>query len=283
MTEKATIAVVNGERYWHDFLPNFNVRYCQLQTSQWFFDGKNLFVFDAQGTTLIDSVLWRVGAIRPHPLHRAVLEIIRLSGVVCVNSAESLLRGFDRLSMRAEMQQIGIPIIPQIVATGRNILELVQTDFPCVVKIGNFHAGLGKIKIDNEETFTDVKDLSFAADDYITVEPFIDYVRDIRCLIIGDNIWGLERRGETWKANTQTIDYNLIEVPAELSDYTVAAKNHLQADILGLDFLETQDGRFLLLETNDIPGLSGFPDSLKYFLAQSIENKIQIHLQKTQK
>lgn len=275
MTEKATIAVVNGERYWHDFLPNFNVRYCQLQNSQWFFDGKNLFVFDAQGTTLINAVLWRVGAIRPHSMHRAVLELIRLSGVVCVNSAKSLLRGFDRLSMRTEMQQIGIPLIPQIVATGRNILELAQTDFPCVIKIGNFHAGLGKIKIDNEETFTDVKDLSFAADDYVTIEPFIDYVRDIRCLIIDDNIWGLERRGETWKANTQTIGYKLIEVPKELAEYTIAAKNHLQADILGLDFLETQEDKFVLLETNDVPGLSGFPDSLKYLLAQSIEKKMR--------
>lgn len=273
MSQKLTVAVVNGERYWHDFLPHFAVRYCQLQTSQWFYDGENLFVLDAQGATRIDAVLWRVGALRPHSIHRAVLEMIRLSGKVCVNSAATLLRGFDRLAMRAEMQQIGIPLVPQIVATGRNALELARTDFPCVVKIGNLHAGLGKIKANDAETFDDVKDLSFAADDYITIEPFIDYARDVRCLIIEDNIWALERRGASWKANTQTVNYKLVEVPEELRRYSVAAKNHLNADILGLDFLETKDGEFVLLETNDVPGLSGFPDSLKILLAKCFEAK----------
>lgn len=274
MSQKITVAVVNGERYWHDFLPNFNVRYCQLQTSQWFYDGKDLFVVDAQGTTRIDAVLWRVGALRPHPLHRAVLEMIRLSGKVCVNSAATLLRGFDRLSMRAEMQQINIPLVPQTVATGRSALDLAQTDFPCVIKIGNFHAGLGKVKVDDLTIFDDVKDLSFAADDYVTIEPFIDYVRDMRCLVIEDNIWALERRGATWKANTNTIDYKLIEAPEKLRRYTIAAKKHLNADVLGLDFLETRNGEFVLLETNDVPGLSGFPDSLKILLAKCFENKV---------
>ena len=277
MPQQSTIAVVNGERYWHEFLPDFAVRYCQLQTSQWFYDGEDLIVTDAQGTTRIDAVLWRVGALRLVPLYRAVLEMIRLSDKVCVNSPATLLRGFDRLAMRCEMRQINIPLVPQIIATGRNALELARANFPCVVKIGNFHAGLGKIKVDDAAIFDDVKDLSFAADDYVTIEPFIDYVRDVRCLIIENNIWALERRGATWKANTNTIDYRLIEVPEKLREYTIAAKDHLQADVLGLDFLETREGEFLLLENNDVLGLSGFPDSLKLLLAECLANKISQH------
>lgn len=41
---------------------------------------------------------------------------------------------------------------------------------------------------------------------------------------------------------------------------------HLRADILGLDFLETAEGQYVLLECNDAPGLSGFPDEARGLL-----------------
>ena len=231
MSEKKTICIVNGERYWHDFLPDCNVRYCQLQTSQWFLDSSKLVVCDAQGITEIDGVLWRVGALRPHHLHRAVLEMIRLSSVPCVNSPESLLRGFDRLSMHNEMKRLGIPQIEQVITTGTNALKLLAPKLPCVMKIGNYHAGYGKMKVETAEQFADAKDLSFVADDYITIEPFIDYERDIRCLVIDENLWAMERRGQTWKANTETISHKIIDVPKEIKDYSIAAKERLQSNI----------------------------------------------------
>lgn len=278
MSEKKTICVVNGERYWHDFLPEFNVRYCQLQTSQWFLESGSLFVCDVQGVTKIDGVLWRVGALRPHHLHRAVLEMIRLAGVPCVNSADSLLRGFDRLSMSNEMKMLGIPQVEQTIATGTNALKLMSPKLPCVIKIGNYHAGYGKMRIETAEQLADARDISFVADDYITVEPFIDYERDIRCLVIDENLWAMERRGQTWKANTETISFKIIDVPAEIEKYSAAARDHLGANVLGLDFLETKDGDFLLLETNDVPGLSGFADSAKYLLAKRIEEMVKNRL-----
>lgn len=274
MNEKQTIVVVSGERYWQDFLPDFRVRYCQLQNSQWLIENDKLLVFDAQGQTKVDSVLWRVGAIRPHHLHRAVLEMIRLSGIPCVNNAQSLLRGFDRISMMNEMIKIGIPQIKSIIATGVNALEEVQPQLPCIVKIGNYHAGYGKMKVDTLTQLMDVKDMYFASDDYMLIEPYIDYERDIRCLVIGENMWAMERRGRTWKSNTQTVDYKLIPVPQKIVDYSLMAQRHLDVDILGLDFLETKEGELLLLEANDIPGISGFPESAKKLLAGCIENKI---------
>lgn len=145
--------------------------------------------------------------------------MIRLSGVPCLNSAESLLRSFDRLSMSNEMKKLGIPQVKQIITTGINALKLVSPELPCVIKIGNYHAGYGKMKIETAEQFADAKDVSFVADDYVTVEPFIDYERDIRCLIIDENLWAMERRGQTWKANTETITHKIIDVPKELQDY----------------------------------------------------------------
>jgi ribosomal protein S6--L-glutamate ligase len=180
-----TLIVVNGEQYWQEHFPGYQVQYRRLQTSRWLYHDDTLWVLDQSGMTRVDGILWRVGAIRPHPNHRAVLELIRLAQVPCMNPAWTLLRGFDRLSMLNEMRAAGLPVIPFSATVGEQVLEKFEPEFPTVVKIGNYHAGYGKAKIADTQQWEDLKDLSFISEDYITVEPFIDYVADIRCLAIG--------------------------------------------------------------------------------------------------
>src|SRR4051812_23331880 len=106
-----TIIVVNGEQYWQEYFAGYQVQYRRLQTSKWLYHEDKLWVVDQSGMTRVDGVLWRVGAIRPHPNHRSVLELIRLAQIPCMNPASTLLRGFDRLSMLNEMRSAGLPVI----------------------------------------------------------------------------------------------------------------------------------------------------------------------------
>jgi ribosomal protein S6--L-glutamate ligase len=76
--------------------------------------------------------------------------------------------------------------------------------------------------------------------------------------------------GATWKANVETRKHRLIEPPEQLAAWTRRAMEHLQADALGLDFLERADGSWVLLECNDTPGLSGFPERAKAALADCL-------------
>src|SRR5690242_8549984 len=99
-----TLIVVNGEQHWQEQFPGIQVHFRRLQTSRWLYYDHKLWVVDGSGTLRVDGVLWRVGAIRPHPNHRAVLELIRLAKVPCMNPAAVLLRGFDRLAMLNEMR-----------------------------------------------------------------------------------------------------------------------------------------------------------------------------------
>ncbi len=269
-----TLIVVNGEQYWQDYFPEYQVHYRRLQNSKWLYKENRLWVLDQSSIIPVDAVLWRVGAIRPHPNHRTVLELIRISQVPCVNPAQTLLRGFDRLSMLNEMREAKLPVIPFSAVLGEQLLDKLDIELPAVIKIGNYHGGFGKAKIADPQQWQDVKDLSFVSDDYITIEPYIDYVADIRCLAISEQIWAMTRRGNGWKANTGTISYELIKVPAILGEYTVKAMAHLGADILGLDFLQDAQGEYALLESNDIPGLSGFPDSAVSALARCIQQKL---------
>lgn len=269
-----TLLVVNGEDYWADYYPDFDVHQCRLQNCRWHLRDDGLWVLDSARWVRVDAVLWRLGAVRPHASHSSALEIIRLSGVPCVNAASVLLRGYDRLAMLNELREIGLPTIPFSVALGDRVLEREQPHFPCVVKVGNLHGGWGKARATNIEQWNDILDLAFLTEDYATVEPFIDYSQDVRCLCIGDEIWAMSRRSGEWKVNRGVADYQLIDVPPILFEYSNRLQKHLSADVLALDCLQTQDGEWFVLEYNDIPGLSGFPEAARSGVAHCLQEKM---------
>jgi ribosomal protein S6--L-glutamate ligase len=270
-----SILVVNGERDWQEFFPGLEVRSCRLQTSRWLYQDDALWLFDPDGAVRVEAVLWRVGAIRPQPGHRTLLELLRLAGVPCVNDAAVLLRGYDRLGMINELRAAGLPTLPLSVALGEGVLDRLQPDLPAVVKVGNYHGGYGKIRPTDDQMWAEVSDLLFVSEDYVTVEPYVEYVRDIRCLAVGAELWAMARRGASWRANVRTVEYELIAVPPILAEHTRRAMEHFGADVLGIDFLETAAGEYVALENNDIPGLSGFPAAVRTAIAGRLRAKMR--------
>ena len=269
------IIVVNGETDWQEYFPGYHIHSRRIQNSSWLYHQNHLWVFDTSGSLRVDAVLWRVGAIKPQPEHRLLLELIRMAGIPCLNPAAILLKGYDRLSMLNELREAGLPVQTFSVALGERMLDLLHPDFPAVLKVGNFHGGFGKMRVENEGQWADARDMAFVTSEYATLEPYIDYTQDIRCLAVGDQIWAMARRGITWKANTQTQEYQIILAPPQLEAWTRQAINHLQADVLALDFLEKTDGSYVLLESNDIPGFSGFPTHVREAVAAQLYKKIE--------
>ena len=263
-----------------DFAPDFpehTVVARRLDGAKWMLrDDRSLWFLDANGALRADAVLWRVGAIRPKIEHRNALELIRLAGVPCVNSAQTLLRGFERLSILAELREIGVPLVPFSVALGEGVLEVIEPDLPCVLKVGNWHGGVGKAKLDSREAWQDARDLALAADDYASVEPFIEYRRDVRVMVVGELMWAMERHSSAWKVNRGTAQTKMIPVPAEIGEWTKRVQKHLNADVLGLDWIESSDGEWLCLESNDVPGLSGWPADVRRALVATVRQTIQL-------
>ena len=267
-----TVLVINGETYWQDYLPGCKVEYKKIQTTEWLLKNNQLFAIDSNGVCKPDKILWRVGAIKPDAKHKTALDIIQLSGIYCINAANVLLKGFDRLTMLNVLKECNLPVIPFNIATSATQLKNIEIAFPFVVKAGNYHGGFGKVLVDNEAKWQDIKDLLFITEDYITIEPFIQYDKDIRYLAIGNNIWAMARKGKFWKANVQTTDFVLIEPEAELIQQTKKLQHYLQADIIAIDILEEKNGNKYFVEYNDIPGLSGFPEEVKLALAACVMN-----------
>jgi ribosomal protein S6--L-glutamate ligase len=275
---KPTILVVNGERDWGEWFARVGdvaVERRALQSTSWLLRDGALRVYDADGVVCPDAILWRVGAIRMIPRYRSVVELMRLADVPAVNSGDCIGRCFDRLGCAAEMKAAGLPIVLPNAAVGDGIVGKIAMPAPFVVKAGNHHAGLGKTLVDDDARWPELAGLLFAVDDAIAAEPYVPHVRDIRCLIVGDDVWAMVREGRGWRANVDTRKHALIDPPAQLAAWTRRARDHLRADVLGLDFLERADGSHVLLECNDSPGLSGFPERTRLQVAESLLRRLR--------
>jgi ribosomal protein S6--L-glutamate ligase len=269
------ILILNGESYWPEYLPGFEVHQKKIQSTDWVLRDGELYALDPQGVLKPDAILWRVGAIKPLAKHRAALELIQLSGIPCVNDAAVLLQGYDRLTMLGVLKACNLPVIPFQAVTNPATLKNIKLTFPFVVKSGNYHGGFGKVLVRDADQWQDVQDLLFMSEDYVTTEPYIAYDRDIRYLAIGDQIWAMARRGKFWKANVETTDFVVIESDAELVAQTQTLQKKLRADIVAIDILEEKSGQRYFVEYNDIPGLSGFPEQVRVLLAERLTEKLR--------
>lgn len=269
------LVVVGGERFWHDHFPAWRVIYCRLQTARWLLKNGRLFIDGEAGLVEVHGVLWRVGVVPSKPWHRAVLDLIRLAGIPCLNSAESLLRGFDKLSMFAEMKKVGLPVIEASFTVGPDAISLAKPEFPAVLKIGNNHGGLGKARVENLDQWQDLVDVASLIEDYAIVEPFVDYLADVRCLAVAQDVWCMRRESSDWKVNRGSATPCLITPPDELVAWTKLAAAHLGASVVGLDFLQSKTGQWQLLECNDVPGFTGFPDHVREAIAREFDRTAQ--------
>ena len=268
------LIIVNGEDVWRDLFPECTVYIVRLQTSKWLLEDGLLSVFDDGKKMRVDSVLWRIAPTRTFPHHRDALELVRYAGVPCVNPPSVLLRELHRLSMLNDLKNCGLPVIPFTGVIGETLMAQLSPKIPSVIKIGTHHAGYGKMRLSNTEQWEDMSDLVVAANNYFTLEPFIEYRRDMRMMAIGDQMWAMARQGSRWKANTGVVDAQITVAPDILYDYTRRLMQYLSADILALDILETHDGDYYVLESNAVPGLAGFPYATIEAIVEQMRTKI---------
>jgi len=270
-----TILIINGETYWPDYFAGYYVVQKKIQNVECVVKDSSLYFIDADGTCKPDIIFWRLGAVNPEAKHRSILELIEYSGIPCVNSASTLLMGYDRLSMLNRLKKLGLPVIDFNAATGTAQLRNLKVKFPFVVKVGNHHGGYGKSLVTDEEQWEELKDLLFIHNDYVTTEKFIDYQYDIRYLALNDKVWAMRRKGRYWKANSLIREYQLIRPEEEWIEKVKQLQENIMADVVAIDVLQTQNGERFILEYNDIPGLSGFPEEAKIELSQIVKNKLK--------
>jgi hypothetical protein len=79
----------------------------------------------------------------------------------------------------------------------------IGPQFPSVIKVGQAHASVGKVKIDDSHQFQDFASVLSMTQHYCTAEPFIDFEYVLRVQKIGQHYRAFTREYfGAWKTNT---------------------------------------------------------------------------------
>lgn len=206
----------------------------------------------------VDRVIWRAQEGRDTARQHAALSLVAASSATCLNPPDSLLRYGTRVLNYGALRKGGLPVITSCPLLGANAISYFYTpDFPAVLKVGDWHMGYGKCRVADAEAWNDAIDMAVIADDIVSIEPFIDYRRDLRILLVGEELVGVERipASHHWKANVCPDEIKRVDPPLMLKEMSRRAASVLGMSVLGADWIEDKAGNWYLLEVNSAPGL----------------------------
>jgi len=207
----------------------------------------------------IDGIIWRGQFESNSEKQKYILEIIKLSDVTCINHPDVTLNCSSNLSMYYALFKAKMPVLQkQISSFGKSTLDFIEPDLPCVCKLGNYHMGYGKMLVRNSETWRDFIDTAVLLNEPITIEPYINYKVDIRCLYIGGQMKCIERKPNHWKANVNPAEVISYDAPKQLLEMTADFASAIGADVIGTDWILDENDNWKVLECNTGPGLVNF-------------------------
>eukprot|EP01130_Rhizamoeba_saxonica_P000034 TRINITY_DN1002_c0_g1_i5.p1 TRINITY_DN1002_c0_g1~~TRINITY_DN1002_c0_g1_i5.p1 ORF type:complete len:266 (-),score=44.94 TRINITY_DN1002_c0_g1_i5:454-1137(-) len=129
------------------------------------------------------------------------------ANIPSVNSLESLYLCQEKpviygklLQIRNRLGKNRFPLIDSTYYSDWKSMTF-STGFPMVAKVGTAHAGFGKLRVLDEDGFSDFRSVIALQDRYVSTEPFIDWDYDIRIQKIGDHYRCWRRESANWKGS----------------------------------------------------------------------------------
>jgi RimK family alpha-L-glutamate ligase len=200
----------------------------------------------------LEQVIFRVDA-----LHR----LARL-GVRVMNSARCIERSVDKYFTSTLLEDAGIPT-PRTHVCERFDDAMAAFDAlgrDVVVKPLFGSEGRGIVRVsDVDLAYRTFRALELTRSVFYLQEYVEHGGRDVRAFLVGGEvIAAMARRGPGWKTNVaQGARVEPCDLSPELTALSCRAGALLEADYAGVDLLRADDGRWLVVEVNGIPGWHG--------------------------
>ncbi len=139
--------------------------------------------------------------------------------------------------------------------------------YPLVIKLTRTGKGVGVIRIDDESHLRNFieeqKGKGIEAKNYL-VQKFIPYKLDLRVLIIGKEIFCMQRipkEGEFRANYSLGGKVKAFELDEEGKKLALSAKEAVDLEVAGVDMLITENNERYILEVNHTPGMLGMEEA----------------------
>jgi len=237
-----------------------------------------LAAFEARGVSVdrLDTrqLAFDVAATNPYPYDAVLVRCISDSrafyltrwfetlGMRTINRHEAISLCGDKLRSAIALQEAGLPIPRTVFAfePNRMIDAIEELGYPVVLKPirGSWGRLLAKVNdrcaaealLEHKKTLGGVAHGVFYAQEYVDKQG-----RDLRILVVGDEIaYAIWRSSEHWITNTATGgEATACALSEEMRELSLRAARAVGGEIVGVDLLETADGRLLVNEINHTP------------------------------
>ncbi|RLG69638.1 MAG: hypothetical protein DRO04_03105 [Candidatus Iainarchaeum archaeon] len=167
-----------------------------------------------------------------------------------------------------------------LTTTPEATMQIVEKiGYPAVVKLLSGFGGKGVMLVNSEKELKPILDTLNIFEEFICLQEYIPAgKKDIRYLVVDDDVIAILREGKDWRANV-SIGGKAAEIPVEkeLKDTAIKAAKFLGLKICAVDFVQNVQQENYLIEVNFTPGF------MKNYLHNRIPRAIVKYLYKCAK
>jgi RimK family alpha-L-glutamate ligase len=213
----------------------------------------------------LEQVIFRVDA-----LHR----LARL-GVAVINSPRCIERTVDKYFTSALLEDAGLPTprtrVCERLDDALAAFEALGGDVVIKPLFGSEGRGIVRVT-DADLAYRTCRALEVTRSVFYLQEFVPHGGRDIRAFVVGGRlVAAMTRRAAGWKTNvSQGARTEPVVLSGALERLSLQAAGLLEADYAGVDLLQAEDGRTLVIEVNGIPGWRGLQQTTRVDVAAVI-------------